>query len=218
MWNLKFKVRNKDSIYTLLTLKYKVVDYLYPVDYYIKKNKVFILGVHVFEGEDEEIKGFKNMLKRNKKVKNFEDNGKEVVTLIAEEERFYELLFAAELYHPAPVMIKEGYEEWYIASFDRKLLEGVIKEIEKWKDKFPEFTLHTLAKINLNDIYFPKIMPKLPEKQKEAFDLALRKGYYTWPRKVGLGGLAREMKVSISTVQEHLRKAESKLLPFFAKY
>ena len=41
MWSLKFKVLNKDSIYTLLTAKYKVIDYLYPVDYYKKGNKIF---------------------------------------------------------------------------------------------------------------------------------------------------------------------------------
>jgi CheY-like chemotaxis protein len=42
------------------------------------------------------------------------------------------------------------------------------------------------------------------------FDLEL-------PRKVDLGDLAKLMKVSTSTYQEHLRKAESKLLPFFSE-
>jgi len=45
----------------------------------------------------------------------------------------------------------------------------------------------------------------------------LRHGYYTWPRKADLGVLARQAGVSVSTFQEHLRKAEAKLLPFFAE-
>jgi predicted DNA binding protein len=216
MWNLKFKVLNKDSIYTILTNKYNVTDYLYPVDNYKKGNKVYILGIHHLDGEENEIKKFISELSRNKKVKEIEINGKEVITLIAEEESFYQLLFAAELYHTSPVLIKEGYEEWNISSFDRSLLEKLIKEIEKWKDKFSDFKLKSLAKTKHDEIYFPKIRPNLPEKQRLAFDLALKRGYYLFPRKVNLGNLAKEMKVSTATLHENLRKAESKLLPFFS--
>jgi len=217
MWNLRFKVLNKDSIYTILTAKYKIVDFLYPLDYYKKNGKIVILGIHLLEGEENEKRKFIEHLKKNRKVRKFEQNGNHLVTSIVEEEEFYELLFAAELYHVSPVLIKEGYEEWNVGSFDRKILEKIIKSIEKWKDKFPEFELKGITKSKLEEIYFPKIKPKLPEMQKKAFDLALKRGYYTWPRKVDLGDLAREMKISISTLQEHLRKAESKLLPFFSK-
>lgn len=40
MWNLKFKVRNTDIVYTPLTEKFKVVDYMYPVDRYKKGKKL----------------------------------------------------------------------------------------------------------------------------------------------------------------------------------
>lgn len=217
MWNLKFKVLNKDSVYTLLTKKYRVIDYLYPVDNYKKGKNIYILGIHHLEGEESQIKEFISELKRNKKVKEIEVNGKEVITLIAEEESFYELLFAAELYHTSPVFIKEGYEEWSISSFNRSLLENLTKEIEKWKDKFSEFELKSLSKNRLDEIYFPKIRPNLPEKQKKAFELALKRGYYSFPRKANLGDLSKEMKVSVATYHENLRKAEAKLLPFFSK-
>lgn len=217
MWSLKFTVRNKDSIYTPLTQKYKLTDYLYPVDHFIKKGKIYLLGIHVLNGEENEKKKFISELKKSTKVKEIEENGNQILTLIAEEERFYSLLFAAELYHPAPVVIKEGIETWDIASFNRKLLEGIIKEIGKWNDKLADFQLLSLQKTNLSEIYFPKIFPQIPEQQRKAFETALNNGYYTWPRKADLGKLAKIMGISISTYQEHLRKAESKLLPFFAK-
>ena len=217
MWNLKFKVLNKDSIYTQITDKYKVVDYLYPVDNYKKGNRIYILGIHHLEGEEKEVSRFILALKKNKKVKEIEVNGKEVITLIAEEEPFYQLLFAAELYHTSPVFIKDGYEEWNVSSFNRAILENIISEISKWKDKFAEFELKSLSRSKLGEIYFPKIRPYLPPKQKEAFELALKRGYYSFPRKVDLGGLAKEMKVTVATYHENLRKAESKLLPFFSE-
>ncbi len=217
MWSLKFKVLNKDSIYTLLTTEYKVTDFLYPVDYFKKNGKINILSIHVLEGEENEKRKFIRAMKKNKKVKKIEENGDRIITLIAEEEHFYELLFAAELYHPSPVVIKAGYEEWHVSSFNRKILESIIREIEKWKNKFPEFMFYALTKTKIDEIYFPKIRPRLPGKQKQAFDLALKLGYYTWPRKVDLGDLAKEMKVSVATFHENLRKAEEKLLPFFVK-
>jgi predicted DNA binding protein len=216
MWSLKFKVLNKDSIYTLLTENYKVTDFLYPVDFYRKKGRVYILAIHVLEGEEHEKKKFIRALKKNRKIKNFEENNSQIITLIAEEESFYDLLFAAELYHPAPVIIRGGYEQWHVSSFNRAVLERLIREIESWKDKFPEFKLQSLAKTRISEIYFPKIKPQLSVQQQRAFDSALKRGYYAWPRKVSLGKLAKELHLSVATFHEHLRKAEANLMPLFA--
>ncbi len=217
MWSLKYTVTNTDSIYTILTTKYMVTDFLYPVDHYVKGNKVYILGIHLLEGEEHEKKGFIRALQKNAKVIECEVNGDQAITLIAEEEDFYKLLFAAELYYPAPALIQSGKETWHVAAWNRTLLEKLMSALEKNKKAFQEFHLLSLQKTNLDEIYFPKVMPQLPEQQKKAFDLALKSNYYTWPRTVDLGDLAQGMSVSLSTFQEHLRKAEAKLLPFFAK-
>jgi predicted DNA binding protein len=52
----------------------------------------------------------------------------------------------------------------------------------------------------------------LSERQREVFELARRRGYYDWPRHVTASELAEEMDVSKTTLLEHLRKAEAKLL------
>lgn len=216
MWNLKFKVKNTDIIYTPLTEKCKVVDYMYPVDRYKKGNKIFILSIHILEGDEKEIKMFVREIKKHKKVIEFESYENRIILLIREEEKFYELLYNPELYFPSPVLIKEGNEFWNIASFDRKILEQLVSEIEKWDKKLHNFELLQLKKGNLKEIYFPKIFPILPEKQKQAFELAIKNGYYKFPRKINLIKLAKIMNISTQTFQEHLRKAEAKLLPFFA--
>lgn len=217
MWSLKFKVLNKDSIYTLLTQKYDVTDYFYPVDVYKKGNMFHILGIHLLEGDEKEKNGFANALKKHKKTLKFEKHDNMLIVLMKEEEKFYELIYDPSLYHPAPAIIKEGYELWDVASWDRKKLESLIKEIERWKTHFSEFKLYSLRQTNLHDIYFPRILPELPEKQELAFKLALKQGYYNSPRKMDLVHLAQLAKVSVSTFQENLRKAESKLLPFFSE-
>src|SRR3989344_2032464 len=123
MWHLRFKVLNKDSVYTSLTEKFKVIDYMYPVDSFRKKNKIYLLCIHILEGGKSEKEKFIASLKKNKKIKRIEENRDQIITLVAEEEDFYELLFAAELYHTSPVLIKDGYEEWNVSSFNRRKLE-----------------------------------------------------------------------------------------------
>ncbi|MFC4405143.1 helix-turn-helix domain-containing protein [Haloarchaeobius iranensis] len=52
----------------------------------------------------------------------------------------------------------------------------------------------------------------LTTRQREVFALARRRGYYEWPREVSARELAAELDVSKTTLLEHLRTAESKLL------
>jgi len=52
----------------------------------------------------------------------------------------------------------------------------------------------------------------LSPRQREAFALARREGYYDRPRRASAADLAAEMGVTSATYREHLRKAEAKLL------
>jgi predicted DNA binding protein len=56
----------------------------------------------------------------------------------------------------------------------------------------------------------------LSGKQRDAFLLATRKGYWRLPKRVDIAELAREAGVDEATFSEHLRKAEAKLMPFLA--
>lgn len=53
---------------------------------------------------------------------------------------------------------------------------------------------------------------RLSPRQREAFELARRRGYYGYPRETSATELAADLGVSKSTFLEHLRKAESRLL------
>ncbi|WP_435348508.1 helix-turn-helix domain-containing protein [Haloarchaeobius sp. HRN-SO-5] len=52
----------------------------------------------------------------------------------------------------------------------------------------------------------------LSERQREVFELARERGYYTWPREVSATEIADELGVSKATTLEHLRKAEAKVI------
>jgi len=56
---------------------------------------------------------------------------------------------------------------------------------------------------------------ELTEKQRSALESAYASGYYNWPRERTAKELAESMDVTSSTLHEHLRKAESKLVTAF---
>ena len=74
-------------------------------------------------------------------------------------------------------------------------------------------TILKMEHSSLTDVYFPNVMPKVSVQQKKALELAYQHGYYSYPRKIKLEQLAKIAKVGLSTFQEHLRKAELRLLP-----
>jgi len=57
----------------------------------------------------------------------------------------------------------------------------------------------------------------LTPKQLEIFRLACDYGYYDNPKKISIEQLAERTGISAATLAEHLRKAESKLMPIFMK-
>lgn len=70
----------------------------------------------------------------------------------------------------------------------------------------------------VGDVTLGKLVPigepgsRLTERQQTVIHLALERGYYAWPRSIDARGLAEELDLAHSTVLEHLRKAEGKLL------
>lgn len=56
------------------------------------------------------------------------------------------------------------------------------------------------------------LLSKLSKRQREVLLLAYKSGYFDNPRKVTLRDLADMLGLSVSTVKEHLRKAQRKIL------
>lgn len=108
------------------------------------------------------------------------------------------------------ICIRNGYEYWtVIITEPRTHIQSRLDEI---RDEMN-------AEITVQGMKSPETAPtrpqatdKLSERQREVFEFARERGYYSWPRGVSAKDLAGELDVSKATVLEHLRKAESKLL------
>ncbi|GAI84170.1 unnamed protein product, partial [marine sediment metagenome] len=103
-----------------------------------------------------------------------------------------------------------GYETWEIGSWEKGELSKFIKNVEKLSIEFKLLKFH---KTNVDNVFFPKLMPNLTDKQKRSIELAIQEGYYESPRKIDLRKLAKKRNISLATYQQHLRTAEEKLIP-----
>ncbi len=226
MWIVKFRVFDEDNIYSTKTRKYKVNMYYYPINYYTEKNIYYFTAVGILEGSEKDKKEFFNALRKETKaqknkrfVVKLEINKDFFICITAqtksiELKRFVHTYYNPKFVHIKPAIIySNGWEEAEIASPDRKEIEILINIGEKMYS----LKLLKLRQEKIENIGILAALPKLTNKQKQALELAIKHEYYEYPRKIKLEELAKIMKLSLSTYQAHLRKAEGKLLPFIAK-
>ena len=120
------------------------------------------------------------------------------------------LLLEHGFVHSAPGRIEGGREYWDVR------YAGERSEIESQIEAVVE---KTGAEIDISrigsgggDAASERRLDVLTRGQREVFELARDRGYYEWPREVSTRDLADELDISKTTLLEHLRKAESKLL------
>jgi predicted DNA binding protein len=172
--------------------------------------KVLTSSIHQLIGEEKNIKKFISDLKKDKRTKYVEFNGR-TLFLVETAKKKPVSEFSKKMFFVKPMLLdNDGYETWEIASYKREELAKFINKVEPLAN---EFELLGLKNTSLQNIYFPKVMPKLTGLQKKALELAIKEGYYEVPKKTNLRVLAKLSKVSLATYQKHLQKAESKIIP-----
>ncbi len=211
MWILKFTNWHKTCVIRPLCVKHDVTDLVYLINQWQDKEHWYYTELHILQGSSEAKKKFLHDMKKDPTTKNIEPCGEHIITLNARPitKKFYSTLFDPRIIHVKPVVQRaDGFEDWELASWDKEPLMKVLK--------IPEFEIKVkcIQQEHLQDIFLPHIHPKLPPKQREAIELAVKEGYYDVPRLTDIAQLAKIAKISRPTFQEHLQRAEKKLVPF----
>ena len=129
------------------------------------------------------------------------------------EHSIYEAFVSRGFVPDEEIRIHDGDEFWtVIVSASRGEIQRRFEEIRGEMD----------AEISIEGMKSPQTTTArsqqselLSERQREVFQLAQREGYYTWPREKSAIELAEELDISKTTLLEHLRKAEAKVLGTF---
>ncbi len=209
MWVAKIKLRH-DCIIGNRCRKFNVMMQSLDLKEEKKKSGVLTSSIHQLIGDENNIQQFIRDLRKDKRTKYIEFNG-QTLFLVETAKKKPVSEFSKKMFFVKPMLLdNEGYENWEIASHRRVELTRFINKVEQRVD---EFELLSLRNTPLQNIYFPKVMPKLTSLQKKSLELAIKEGYYRIPKKTSLRVLAKISKVSLATYQKHLQKAVSKIIP-----
>lgn len=214
MWILKLRIKHDCTIGNRCK-RFKVISYSIPLGNWTEKGFNYTSERHTLEGKEENIKQFIEDIKKDKRVTHLEVD-KNTLFFIGKnkDKKIPSSFYNQKMFFPKPVFVDdEGNEFWEVASWDRKVLTNFIENLRKQKDM--KIEMLSFKDTKLNDVYFPSVMPPLTEKQKRTFELAVKEGYYDIPKRTDLIKLAKMIKVSVATCQEHLKRAEAKIIPKF---
>ncbi len=113
--------------------------------------------------------------------------------------------------HSAPVRIEDGREEWQVCFADeRSKIEPALESVREQAGA--EVSVAAITASEPAGSERDQRLDSLTAAQRNVFEHAQESGYYEWPREVSTRELAADMDVSKTTLLEHLRKAEAKLL------
>ena len=146
-----------------------------------------------------------------------DDAGLHVVTqscLCSLEESIIDRFEAHNCLYQPPTVHRRGWEHYTVIAFDEADVRDLIRDLEGDRD------IDILSKTAIAEQTIPhsmlapvdQLFEDLTERQLAALRLALESGYYDQPRGTSLRDLAERTAVARSTYEEHLRKAENKLL------
>jgi predicted DNA binding protein len=118
-----------------------------------------------------------------------------------------------EILNIMPIYCTGGYEHSRLIAFRHEALSELFDRLSghgfefEVKEKVPFNGMVSDTLITLSSL-----MNKLTDRQVDAISTAYNSGYYQTPRRVNVQSIADRIKVPRTTLQEHLNKAENKLI------
>ena len=125
-----------------------------------------------------------------------------------------------DLLQISPIVYRHGWEYYRVIAFKHEDLKGLMQRFEEKGLKF-----EILRKVDFDGFIASSLtltadalFSDLTEKQMDALLTAYSNGYYNLPRKANVQDIANKKRVSRTTYQEHLKKAENKLVASLVPY
>ncbi len=191
--------------------------YGYPLNYFIEKGVFFLSGVQIITGDFSKIKKYISKITSLKNVKNFEliaPNTFIFQARITKNIPYYKKVYSQKILYLHPIIHQDNKETFEIASWDREVLQDIIKNVKSNKNTV-FFKLHHIKRKVPQEMFIPQMLPKLTPKQRSIVKLAKDLGYWQYPRKTNLTQLAQKLNIGKPSLHERLRRVESRIINFF---
>ncbi len=211
MWVAEFRVWHEGSPLLEETKRLDVSVHVIYLNPHLKRGKLGLNRCFVVNGPDAG--KYIALLKNDKRLHIKRIEGNQVFYEVNPKASYHSVVISPDLFLVRPIVLEKGWEHWTIASWSKKKLIDFFSRTKKSKIK-TVIELESMRQEHIQ-IFTPPSLRELTTRQREAFLLAMRSGYYKFPRKANLHDLARLFGTNVSSFRENLRKAEQKLLTHF---
>jgi predicted DNA binding protein len=125
-----------------------------------------------------------------------------------------------DLLHVSPIIYTKGWEYYRIIAFKHEELKRLLQRLEE-----RGFTYEIVRKVPFDGFIASSLtltadalFSELTDRQMDAILTAHNNGYYLFPRKADIQSIAAKRRVPRTTFQEHLKKAENKIVASLVPY
>lgn len=115
-----------------------------------------------------------------------------------------------------PVVYANGDEVYTVLAPGRDRLDGLVAQLQRMGRVHVESVTEVRPGAAIVNVPLSDITSALTERQLFVLQKAITEGYYDSPRRTSTEALAASFGVTRSTLEEHLRKAERRVLEGFA--
>lgn len=163
MWIAKLKCRH-DCLIGNRCKKFNIEATAYELGKSFKGKIQIANSFHQLFGEEKQINRFVRDLNKDKDIIHLELKNNSL--FITEKKKNTPVKFYnRNIFIASPVTIdKKGYEKWEIGSFEREEINKFLGELDKI---CYELEIISIKESNLQNIFFPKILPNLTDLQKK---------------------------------------------------
>ncbi len=211
MWVAELKLWHVGSEILEITKKYDVTAYSVYLNVFTRKGRSHISKVLAIHGKDAK-NAIAELVRVMKRYRIHRVQGHYIFFTIPIGAVSYHTSFLDEnVFFVKPFRIVGGYEYWTVASWDKKNIHRLLRNIHR-DDPHAKVDLLSLRQ-EPPEWFVPDDMARLGTVQNRVLQAAIAAGYYGYPRKVSLKELGKRLHLAPATVREHLRKAEAKVLP-----
>lgn len=208
MWIGEFKARHENSVLLELT---KGVDgriASYYLNAFTERGKNYVFRVALCSGRDKE--KLKESISKDPRTRILGIEGDQVFFAVEAKSMFHQLVLDHRVFMAKPIVLEKGWEYWTVASWRKKDLTDLYERINSLEGE-AHAEIISISKKPLN-LFLPNALESLTGRQKDTLEAAFKGGYYEFPRKASLEQISSKKGVPRTTFQNHLRKAEKKVI------
>ncbi len=213
MWTLKLETSHEGTLIANLARKHSVSFSGYPIKHHKTKSSIIVQVCGFIDGPQENFNSLVKEGKRDKIIERVYIN-RDFVIASLRLPSWVSVLYSPEIIFISPQKYtSDGKETMELASWNKKPLMDLVRTFkQRYNTRVLAFSQKKIKSISLVSLH-----PELTDRQRLALELAVKNGYYEFPKSITLKQLAKLMGVSFSTYQAHLSKAELHFIPEMLK-